>query len=257
MNLYARFEIYKFPFPQFGFGIAMSYFSMLMTNNMDQTFLNKAVPYYEETAYRKYMSEVLQRIDKSIQVGNVSIFELVKLLHKNSDEIGPKSNPSRVYMDESNCDLDANDDIKDGVYENITFCQLQNLTQNQKNCCAALTKFENQLDTVLKVFSYSLQPPSYSEELADIYGIYGNLSFLGPYTNVTDVPKQETQLLGTNQNARVLMCKYLGEVDHFSPSKCKLFHRSITTEGIGYTFNNANFWNIYSDTEYNVKFASI
>jgi hypothetical protein len=38
---------------------------------------------------------------------------------------------------------------------------------------------------------------------------------------------------------------------------CHLFHRSPTDEGIGYSFNNANFWDVYSRSEYNEIFASI
>ena len=38
---------------------------------------------------------------------------------------------------------------------------------------------------------------------------------------------------------------------------CDLFHNSLTNGGLGYSFNQADFWNIYSPTRYTKEFAKI
>ena len=62
-----------------------------------------------------------------------------------------------------------------------------------------------------------------------------------------------------NPNPRILMCKYEGGRSEMlpSPKKCQSFHLSITNDGIGYTFNNANFWDIFSRTNYTELYAKI
>ena len=62
-----------------------------------------------------------------------------------------------------------------------------------------------------------------------------------------------------NQNPRVLMCHYLEgkPLDVMIPEDCQAFKLSITTEGIGYTFNNANFWDMFTITNYTSLFAKI
>ena len=62
-----------------------------------------------------------------------------------------------------------------------------------------------------------------------------------------------------NKNPRILMCQY-GEgkpVKIMVPKDCQAFHTSMTNAGIGYTFNNANFWDIFTKTNYTNLFAKI
>ncbi len=54
-----------------------------------------------------------------------------------------------------------------------------------------------------------------------------------------------------NKHPVIYSCKYGYEA---MSHKCDLFSRLYTMGGIGYTFNNDKFWNIYRETEMNSKF---
>ena len=104
---------------------------------------------------------------------------------------------------------------------------------------------------------YAMQPPIYQETLEEITDIYGNLSFLGPYQNVTHVTKLTNKLMKTDFNARILMCRYAGVPSTLNPSNCNIFQRALTNEGLGYSFNHANFWDIFAETPYTKLYAQI
>ena len=55
------------------------------------------------------------------------------------------------------------------------------------------------------------------------------------------------------------MCKYEGgrSEELLPPKECQLFHLSMTNDGIGYTFNNANFWDMFSKTNYTELYAKL
>ena len=116
--------------------------------------------------------------------------------------------------------------------------------------------FQNELETVLKIFRYSIQPPVYKETMKELTEIYGNFSFLH-YDNVTGISKLETTFMTSNPDARVFLCKYAGKIELLNPNSCDLFSRSITNEGFGYSFNMANFWDIFSNASYNQNFSNI
>ena len=69
--------------------------------------------------------------------------------------------------------------------------------------------------------------------------------------------KYERRLMEFNPNPRILMCKYAEEVEFVAPKGCQSFHLSMTSDGIGYTFNNANFWDIFRETKFTNLFAKI
>ena len=123
-------------------------------------------------------------------------------------------------------------------------------------CCELLNMFQNQLETVLKIFRYSMQTPVYEESLTELTEIYGNFSFLG-YPNVSDLDPFERNLMLSNPDARVFFCKYDGKPEAWKPQNCNLFFRSITNEGFGYSFNKANFWDMFTNTTYNRNFSAI
>ena len=64
------------------------------------------------------------------------------------------------------------------------------------------------------------------------------------------------ELLETNANPRIFMCRYAAS-GKLLPPNCNLFKTSITNQGIGYSFNVANFWDIFSHTKYTNLFAKI
>ena len=81
--VYQPFEINKFPFETLGFGIYMAYFSFLLTNNDNQAFLARKKLYEGEKVVRSYQSEVLGNLTAK-NVGNMSLFEMVEILHHNN-----------------------------------------------------------------------------------------------------------------------------------------------------------------------------
>ena len=81
---------------------------------------------------------------------------------------------------------------------------------------------------------------------------FDNLDFL-PYDNVTTFKKCyqnqknacKKNLMETNFNPQVLWCQYEGKPKSFSNEpNCDSFHTSLTNEGFGYSFNQANIWDI-------------
>ena len=101
-----------------------------------------------------------------------------------------------------------------------------------------------------------MQTPVYKESMQELIEIYGNFSFLN-YNNVTSIPQLEAAFMTSNPDARVFLCNYAGKAKTLKPHDCDLFHRSITNEGFGYSFNMANFWDIFSDTFFNKQFSHI
>ena len=60
-----------------------------------------------------------------------------------------------------------------------------------------------------------------------------------------------------NYNPKIPICQYSGKPQYPTKSNCKLFSRSITNEGLGYTFNGANYWCLYHETPYAKAFSNI
>ena len=106
---------------------------------------------------------------------------------------------------------------------------------------------------------YSIQPPVFYEPLEDFLKSYDNLDFL-PFNNLSKFDSREQRnLMEYNQNPRIFMCQYQEgkPVDIMVPKDCQAFYTSMTTAGIGYTFNNANFWDIFTKNNYTNLFAKI
>ena len=100
-----------------------------------------------------------------------------------------------------------------------------------------------------------MQAPLYTENVKELTDIYGNFSFL-QYNNITNIDHIKFPMT-SNSDARIFLCKYAGKPKLWNPWSCDLFFRSITNEGFGYSFNMANFWDIYSNTPFNQKFSHI
>lgn len=136
-----------------------------------------------------------------------------------------------------------------------------------ESCCAMGKILTNDfLPIVLKVMKYSMQPAVFNETLQDFLRVFGNLDFLGrnnitkgyPYPSkdhrANDIKKD---LMETNKNSRVIMCQYGRIPKVMNPKNCDLFHVTLTNEGFGYSFNQADFWDIFSSTPYTKEYAKI
>ena len=115
------------------------------------------------------------------------------------------------------------------------------------------------LPIVMKVMKYSMQPALLEEPMEDLLKVLDDLNFLGGFSNLTK--RVPFGLLKENFNPRVFGCQYAREPeemwDYNGKPKCDLFHHSLTNGGIGHSFNQANFWDIYSSTWYTKEFAKI
>ena len=106
-----------------------------------------------------------------------------------------------------------------------------------------------------------MQPVSFKEPLKDFLDVFGNLDFLG-FNNLTkfgskDYYNYRKVFMDLNRNPRVIKCQYARNVGRSFPQSCELFQMSINNRGIGYTFNQADFWNQYISTWYTKYFFKI
>ena len=102
-----------------------------------------------------------------------------------------------------------------------------------------------------------MQPALLKEPLKDFLEIFGNLDFLGGFSNLTSGGDLKKKLMERNRNPRVFMCQYAREPKQMYSENCDLFQISMTNGGLGYSFNQADFWDLYSSTWYTKEFAKI
>ena len=249
-DVYLPFEVNKFPYDTLGFGIYMAYFSKLLTGSDNKVFFDRASLNKGEVEVREIMHEVLSMLVPT-NSSEISLFELVELLNENEGTKDKTINDLKSLKMEMNCDSQFNyfqeiSESNNPHCENSTF----------HSCCPMLTMFDRALVPILKIFRYAMQPPVYSEDIDELTEIYPELDNIS-YPLVSKVPSLMRNLIASNTNARIFMCQYAGKPKTLSPSNCNIFYRSITNEGFGYSFNKANFWDIFSKTDYNMKFAEI
>ena len=287
--LFLPIEINKFPYDNLGFGIYISYFSRLFDSgkgNGTADFFSKPKKLTSgEQKIRNIMSKVLGQISNNVMMlGNISTYEFTKLLHNNADEVKVQQEFWKLgpMIEEFECNV-SNEGKGTIQYwinawhryiENILFLDLSpklpcyngfhgyfanGKTLDFSSCCKMSQLIQNQLATILKIMKYSIQPPVFYEPLEDFLKSYDNLDFL-PFNNLSKFNSREQRnLMEYNKNPRILMCQY-GEgkpVKIMVPKDCQAFHTSMTNSGIGYTFNNANFWDIFTKTNYTNLFAKI
>ena len=109
----------------------------------------------------------------------------------------------------------------------------------------------------MKIMKYSMEPALFKEPLEEFLQVFGDLDFLGSSNNLT---KSGQTLMERNLNPRVFMCQYAREPREMIKGgipRCNLFHYSLTNGGFGFTFNQADFWSLYSSTWYTKEFAKI
>ena len=102
---------------------------------------------------------------------------------------------------------------------------------------------------------YSIQPIVFKEPLKDFLGVFGNLDFLG-FNNFTKFGSYRQDFMDLNWNPRIFGCQYSDPYFNFDTG-CELFHLSLTNRGIGYTFNQADFFDQYISNWYTKEFSKI
>ena len=267
--LYLPFEVNKFPYENLGFGTYLAYFSRLLTKTDTVELFNTMTTSGPEEIVRENMAILLSSLAGGQNMANMSTYELVRLLQRNPDEVPSKitafANPLQV-------DFDCIKDAMEGYYEawkytekygNDVPCEngstfKSNSGQQAKNysaCCQMSKTIQGQIEAILKVMKYSTQPVLFNEPLEDFLEVFGNIDALG--NNLTKFSSLKKDLMEVNINPRVFMCKYAGITESFTPSGCNLFYTSMTNEGFGYSFNKANFWDIFERTAFTELYAKI
>ena len=101
-----------------------------------------------------------------------------------------------------------------------------------------------------------MQSALFEESLEDFLEVFDNLDFMSGFSNST---KSRQTMIGRNLNPRVFMCQYAREPNEMlmKYDNCDLFRLSLTNGGLGYTFNQADFWDLYTSTWYTKEFAKI
>ena len=97
------------------------------------------------------------------------------------------------------------------------------------SCCSITKLIDTELEAVLKVMKYSVQPLAYKD--TDTKSVMGDFKFL-EYETEDDKPMEDK-----NWNPQIPICIYAGKPDSLDPEQCNMFHASITDDGIGFTFN--------------------
>ena len=236
--LYAPFYINRFPFLSLGFGEYISYFTRVFTGRHTREVFDRIDLNPEENLVLTKMTEMIWKMSRNQTL--LSSFELVDLL-------------TNAELERLNCHFDQEDMLQ------IKTCYLGNWTSETfAACCKSLSLFHHDLATVLKVIRYSAQTPSYYEDSREFESLFGDLSFL-EYSNISSIPELRSNLMKTNKNSRVFICDFEGDETKtlIDPKQCKLFHRSFTSQGMGFTFNQADFWSLMKETKFTRTFAKI
>ena len=97
------------------------------------------------------------------------------------------------------------------------------------SCCSITKLIDTELEAVLKVMKYSVQPLAYKD--SDVKSVMGDFKFLEYETDDKQMDDDE------NWNPQIPICKYAGKPDSLDPKQCNMFQASITDDGMGYTFN--------------------
>ena len=261
--LYAPFVVNAFPYRTLGFGSFLAYFSRVLKDDTQVFYGNKKMN-EGETLVRQYLAEVLSRIRQ--KPTNVSLYEMIDLLHlETGNQVRCSGNRGnhcqkkptlQALADEMNCPFDDLEVLYTAFNNGRLRCE-GNISLSMSTCCQMLNMFKRDYKSTMKILKYSVQSPVVREPLKEITDIFGDLSFLGPYKNVTRYPKLVPRLLKTDFNARILMCRYAGKPSTMRPTNCDLFKRVVTNEGLGYSFNQAPFWWLFSKSSYTEHFAKI
>ena len=121
------------------------------------------------------------------------------------------------------------------------------------------------LQLVMKIMKYSMQPALFQEPLENFLDVFHNLDFL-IFNNLTKFEGSKygylNEKLNQNWNPRIFMCQYGRKpIDILVEGNLEcdpdLFHISMTNGGFGYTFNQADFWDLHTSTWYIKEFAKI
>ncbi len=260
LQLYLPFMMNKIPYLFLGFGSYLSYFSRLVTKSNIGEFMSGSKLATGEKYIQEFLSDLLNGFSGADFQG-LSLYELVNLIHKPCD--WNEFSPALYQQKKFHC---MQREMRAYYYQWMVTSEMEearatkpclNFTDLEtiKGCCNLSSLVYDKLEIIMKIMKYAQQPPHLFDSTEEIESTFGNGSFLKH--NHLLYNKKAQKYWSMNSNPIVLMGQYAGVPRDMTPSYIDLLRRSYTNDGIGYTFNQANFWNNHKDTEFNKLFADI
>ena len=282
-DLYLPFFVMKFPLQKLGFGQFLSYFSRLETQNDDGIFLSSNNAGSDEEKIEEYLVNLFDDIVAENDITfNVSVFELIKVHQfKSKAKITKDLIYASYLMKKFGCGgieqkalnlkwIDWSKEKDEAVLAQrgkVSSPPCQNLTEASQDgyipCCKATNQLRNKLLPILKVMKYAAQPPHFIEDDLEMNLTFKHGNFLKSplvFPIPSNLDATGDRVYGDsvlNSNPKIPLCQYSGNPEYPSITKCDLFSRSITNEGLGYTFNGPNFWAMHAETPYTRIFSDI
>ena len=143
----------------------------------------------------------------------------------------------------------------------INSTSLQNY--DLSSCCNLTNNWNWRHEPLLRILKYSIPSPHMMQSLEKVQKDFHDLEEILPYPNDLyngtrlDVSKKYEFENRKTYNARIPICyKGHNDGDKF-PTKCNMFVRSFTNQGIGFTFNAESFWNLHKKTDSNILFHDV
>ncbi|XP_059083938.1 uncharacterized protein LOC131881175 [Tigriopus californicus] len=115
-------------------------------------------------------------------------------------------------------------------------------------CCRIWEAISTQHEGILRMMRFNQQAPHWNSEDDVIF----DEAKKGYFGNFEDIAKP----YGIN-NPRIFGCQWLGQPSEEKIFSCNLFHRLFTNAGMGYTFNSADYEDLFLDTSYLNMFKKI
>ena len=281
-SLYLPFYVLKFPIEKLAFGQFLSYFSRFITRNANGDFLFAGSVSTNEKLIEEHLVTLFNNLSLERKESfNISVFELVKLFHlpkRGINEAVPYANHimkkigcgwnerkklNKQWMDWS---LEK-DEFLSTQPDPLTSAPCKNISETLRDglitCCDVTQNVQTQLESILKVMKYAAQPPYYIETDEEMSLTFQNASFLEypvSFPLPSSIDATSDKLYGDaviNYNPKIPICQYSDNPAYPKITNCSLFFRSITNEGLGYTFNGPNFWAMHRETSFSQIFANI
>ena len=259
------FIVNKVPYGGLGFGDLLAFFARRVLTS-SPLFLNRGKLSRGEEPLLKYMTEVMNKIvGKDLGISTFEVSKLVDKVYKNTHYQVPYiMNQDQYKMQEFNVYYDVWRNYMSGrkalkvkleeklanppCLNNDTILEVLGIS----GPCKLANLLSNNLEAILPVMKYSMQPPHFTESKEEFWSSFENAKSLLGFNVLEDFEGNFSTIKPSyNLNPRIFLCNYNKENAEPSPTNCKLFHRSYTTEGFGYSFNNGNFFKRHRDNVYN------
>ena len=286
IDMLTPFIVNRAPYRGLGFGQFMAYFTQKTVSNeandenriTQQAFLSSKDMNYVEAFIESFLREVAKKMGGI----DVSLYELAQLVdipyyaHTNGErrqstviesEYGCNTKnyvsnwklyaaDDPIFMERLQLDKDGNTiKVREKEYAYEPLCRNETIVEGLSiaECCKLHDQYADAHETVMKVMKYAVQAPHFKQDRDEFKADFDRAE---DYIDYQFLPRDKSP---ESFNPRIFMCQYSQEPNEMSPDNCKKaqFYRSFTNEGMGYSFNNGQFWNRHIRNEANELFYKI